>query len=464
MKKTLFRQLITYMLIFGIVLSVLSYFVIEFYFDDYYYSRQERSLINSADYLIKTYDSDGLTALKNILDEYSAEKGLSIHFLDAGTQTVYGSFLQGAGRQNIAALFNSTNIGKIFISSTTGQGASNNWVSYLAEAGDGSLLLTRISYSSMDAVVAIVRTFFVFFGITLAVLFIIFAFFFSQSMSRPLKELNSIAAQMGDLDFSLKYTGTREDEIGKLGATLNSLTSKLENTITQLKSELTKEKSLEKMRTQFTAQVSHELQTPLSVIKGYSEALLDNLYSKGETAKVYEILLNEAHKISNMVDDLLDLSQMESGVFIARKESFSLYSLIRKIYDRYTLLSREENFSIGLKSDYPERKMFFGDPLRIEQAVRNILSNAIKHTKPGGQIMMELVHKDSTTRISISNQGEKIADDDINHIFDSYYQGKNHRGGTGLGLSITRHIINLHGGTVAASNTNDGVALEILLP
>lgn len=78
--------------------------------------------------------------------------------------------------------------------------------------------------------------------------------------------------------------------------------------------------------------------------------------------------------------------------------------------------------------------------------------------------MMELVLKDGTTSITVSNQGEKIADDDMNHIFDSYYQGKNHRGGTGLGLSITRHIINLHGGTVSASNTNDGVELEISLP
>ncbi|MBN2557404.1 MAG: HAMP domain-containing histidine kinase [Clostridia bacterium] len=464
MKKTLFRQLIAYMLIFGIALGVLSYLVIEFYFDDYYYARQERSLINSADYLIRTYDLGGLAALLDILDEYSAEKGLSVHFLDAGTQTVYGSFLQGAGRQNISALFNASNIGKIFISSTTGQGSPNNWISYLAAADDGGLLLTRISYSSMDAVVSIVRTFFLLFGISLAVLFILFAFFFSRSMSRPLKELNSIAAQMGHLDFSLKYTGNREDEIGELGTTLNMLTAKLENTINQLKSELTKEKSLEKMRTQFTAQVSHELQTPLSVIKGYSEALIDNLYSKGETAAVYEILLNEAQKISDMVDDLLDLSQMESGVFIARKESFSIYSLMKKIFDRYSLLSREENFTIEFKSDYPEGKMFFGDPLRIEQAVRNILSNAIKHTKSGGRIMMELVLKDGTTSITVSNQGEKIADDDMNHIFDSYYQGKNHRGGTGLGLSITRHIINLHGGTVSASNTNDGVELEISLP
>ncbi|MDD5017997.1 MAG: HAMP domain-containing sensor histidine kinase, partial [Eubacteriales bacterium] len=283
-------------------------------------------------------------------------------------------------------------------------------------------------------------------------------------MSRPLRALNAIAHDMGELNFSMRYAGKRRDEIGQLGATLNALTTKLENTITQLKGELSKEKTLEKMRTQFTAQVSHELQTPLLVIKGYAEALADNMYEDEEAVRVYGILLNETQKISDMVSDLLDLSQMEAGAYVLRKEDFDIAALLRKIHARFSALPAEKLFSMRLDADDNGGAMYFGDPLRIEQAVRNILTNAIKHVKGGGNIAIRLSRAENKTLITIENEGEPIEKDDLPHIFDSYYQGRGEKRGTGLGLAVTRHIIALHGGRISVRNTVYGVVFEIALP
>lgn len=464
MKKTLFRQLLIYLLLFGIFLSICSYLIIEFFFTDYYYAQQEKSLIQNTNNLLIEYNQSNLTTFQLLLDDYISESGMAFLFLDNKTGSLYGSVIQGPGRQNLTTYFTSENLDNIFISTIGSQGSKSDWISYLVKTEDGNMILGRISYTSINEVVDIVQHFLLLFGISLAIIFALFAFFFSKSMSHPLKKLNNIAKKMSNLDFSMHYNGKRRDEIGELGKTLNELTSKLENTISQLQGELSKEKTLENMRTLFTAQVSHELQTPLSVIKGYTEALSDKIYTLDETPGIYDILLSETNKISYMVDDLLDLSQMESGAYILRKENFSLLALVEKIYDRNKMLQHDMKFILNLHIDYPKDILFFGDSLRLEQAIRNILTNAIKHVKENGIIKIFLQYKDNKTLVIISNQGDRIFNQDLPYIFNSYYQGKNHRSGKGLGLSITKHIITLHDGTIIAKNADDGVVFEIVLP
>lgn len=465
MRKTLFRQLITYLMIFFIVLCAVCYAVIEFYFDDYYYAQQKEVLRIRIQHLTTRYDQYGIKALEDDIDIYYSEYGISVNFLDVDSNRLYGAAMRGMGMHGLSAVMQPDNVGKFFVSdSGMGMGQDTSWLSYLTQTQDGNLILGRVSFESMNAVVHIVQQFLLYFGIAIAIAFVIFAFLFAKSISRPLRKLNDIAHEMGKLNFSMQYEGKRIDEIGQLGNTLNALTKNLENTITQLKGELSKEKTLEKMRTQFTAQVSHELQTPLSVIKGYAEALTDNVYEVDETSEVYSILLTEAEKISHMVDDLLDLSQMEAGVYVVRKQEFSLYDLVHKVYEHYRALPSDKRFTLTLDIDYPKDEMWFGDPLRMEQAVRNILTNAIKHVTNSGNIKISLVQANNRTTLSVENEGEHIPGSELNRIFDSYYQGKKHIKGAGLGLAITRHIVKLHDGKIAARNTDSGVIFEITLP
>lgn len=467
MRRTLFRQLITYMMIFFFILCSACYAVIEFYFDDYYYAQKKEVLLGRTSELAAQYNENGISKLEVGIETYYSEYGISVNFLDVRSNQLYGVAMYGMGKHNLAAIMKNENVGKFFISTSTGgmgMGQMTSWLSYLTQTKDGNLLLGRISYESMNAVVHIVQQFLLYFGIAIAATFIIFAFFFARSISRPLRKLNAIAHEMGNFNFSKKYEGGRIDEIGQLGNTLNGLTKKLENTINQLTGELSKEKTLEKMRTQFTAQVSHELQTPLAIIKGYAEALADNIYTRQETTGIYDILLDEAEKISNMVDDLLDLSQMEAGAYVIRKQKFSLYKLLNKMYEHYRTLPSKKPFNIHLHTHYPKDELWFGDPLRIEQAIRNLLMNAIKHVISGGNINITLLKTERQTHITIENEGEQIPPCDFQNIFDNFYQGKAAKKGTGLGLAITRHIIILHDGKITVRNNDNGVVFEVILP
>lgn len=464
MKKTLFRQLLSYLLVFGILLSMLSYLVIELFFDDYYYARQSSLLQDSTSALISTFDTSGLQPFLYEAEEMKAERGMSVHLYNPTAKALYGSDVQSSGRQNLMDIFDTYSPGEVFISSTGGQNSRINWLTYIQETQEGLLVMCRISYTNMDSVVGLVQQFFLFFGISLALIFMIFAFYLSKSISTPLIRLNKIAEGMGRLDFTMKYAGKREDEIGQLGQTLNTLTANLENTISQLKNELAKEKTLEEMRTVFTAQVSHELQTPLSVISSYAEALSDKLYEENETDEVYGIMLTESHKISRLVDDLLDLSQMESGAYVIRKKKFCLADLINKLYQTHKNLPSEKHFSFELTNTCDKDRLFFGDPLRLEQALRNIIGNAIKYVTDNGIIRFSLSEDKNHCIVKIFNSGLPIPEDELEEIFGSYYQGKNHREGTGLGLAITRHIIELHDGKIYAVNQIGGVEIVIELP
>lgn len=463
MKKTLFRQLLFYMILFGILLSAASWLVIEFLFDDYYYSQQKRLLATHSNELADEYNKSGVSGIQALIEEYSLDHSMSVHFFDSSTGIIYGTETQGPGKQGMLSTIKTAKRGEIFISTTGQMNNPKEWLSYVIETDDKNIIMTRISYTSMDSVVGLVQGFFLYFGMALGVIFIIFAYLFSKSMSRPLKELNEIAVKMGQLDFSHKYEGNRRDEIGMLGKTLNEITDRLENTISQLKGELSKERTLDKMRTQFTAQVSHELQTPLSVIKGYAEALADKIYSNEEIPGVYDILLTETDKISKMVNDLLDLSQMESGAYIVRKENFAIVPMVEKLFNRHKRFPYSKNFIMDIETRCSGSMMYNGDEVRLEQAVRNILANAIKHVSQNGRIKVS-VDCNGSVRINIFNSGDSIPEDDLPNIFNSYYQGSNNQGGTGLGLAISRHIVNLHGGSVFVNNTDEGVVFTITLP
>ncbi len=198
MKKTLFRQLLTYMLLFLALIGLLSYVVLEFYFDDYYYSRQEKALIEKTQYLADIYENSDFPDFLETMEDYMLEQGMSVLFLDVSNSRIYGSSTQGYGRMGLGTVFQREPGGEVFISSSTGHvGSASEWLSYLTKTNDGNLILGRISNASIDSVVSSVMDFALIFGLILAFLFIVFSYFFSRSMSRPLKILNAIAEKMG---------------------------------------------------------------------------------------------------------------------------------------------------------------------------------------------------------------------------------------------------------------------------
>ena len=337
------------------------------------------------------------------------------------------------------------------------------WLSYKEVAEDGSQIVGRIPLTSVNEVIEIVQKFLLMF---LAVIFassLLFAYFFASGISKPIVGLNRIATEMGNLNFGEKYRGSRQDEIGQLGKTLNHISDELEMTIVRLQDELNKERTLEKMRQRFTAQVSHEIQTPLAIIKSHAEALEDGIpESRQEESEYFVTIQQEADKISGIASDLLDLSQMESGVYRLKLEKHDGFDVIASVVERFSHAYPEK--TIRLKNLCDSGLVVAFDRKRLEQAFYNLLSNAIKHVSPDGVIAVQCERRAEQWVVSVYNTGDPIPESELDQIWKYFYKGESDIKGTGLGLAIVKGIIQCHGGKVAVKNEQNGVQFEVSIP
>ena len=296
----------------------------------------------------------------------------------------------------------------------------------------------------------------------------IWAFLFAKHFTRPILELNRIAQRMSLLDFSQKAAIERNDEIGKLGQSINHLSDQLDDAISelneknkQLQADVDKERQLDKMRKEFISNVSHELKTPLSLILGYAEGLKENVTQNDQNRDYYcSVIIDEAEKMDRLVHDLLNLSQIDSGVFHLQLTVFDISSLIADVLQKYHTILVERN--ISLETTIPSTCFVQGDQLRIEQVLFNFLNNAIEHAEGARQIHIAVTEKDfQHVHVSIFNSGLPIPPESLSKIWTSFYKVDKARtreyGGHGLGLSIVRAIQELHGNGYGVENTEGGI-------
>lgn len=213
---------------------------------------------------------------------------------------------------------------------------------------------------------------------------------------------------------------------------------------------------LETMRRDFVANVSHELKTPLTSIKGFVETLLEGAWEDKENSiNFLKIINNHADRLNTLINDLLDLSHIESKEIVLNKEKFSLANLVNEVMLGFK--SQGKKKAIQLTSDLPENLEIFADKSKIEQVLTNLINNAIKYNKEKGFVRVYAEQLAEKTKIVIEDSGSGIPVRDISRIFERFYRVDKARsrelGGTGLGLSIVKHIIELHGGTVGVEST-----------
>ena len=277
---------------------------------------------------------------------------------------------------------------------------------------------------------------------------------------------------MSNLDFSQKYRiKDTDDEIDNLGKSINTMSDKLEYTITELQknnSDLEKdieEKSkIDDMRKQFISDVSHELKTPIALIQGYAEGLIENVNTDEENRKFYaDVILDEANKMDNMVKELLELTKLEYGGRVFHNNFFDIIELIQEELRKYTVMIKENN--INIKFDLKEPICVYADETFIEQVVNNYLSNAIKNiTEINGEKYIEIkikLEKDNKVRISVFNTGRNISKENINKIWNRFYKEDTSRnrenGGTGIGLSLVKAIMDNYKNEYGVINKKNGV-------
>lgn len=334
-------------------------------------------------------------------------------------------------------------------------------------ASSGNYLLAVSSLQPVGEAVSVIKDLSIFFGAFGILLIMLLAFIFSNMVSKPLIRLNGTAARMAELDFSVRCEEKMNDEIGSLARNLNFLSDNLYNALNDLKaanSQLTedieKERQLEKMRKEFVAGVSHELKTPISLIMGYAEGLKDNLVEGVEKERYFNVIADEAGRMSNLINDMLDLSQLESGKFKLNMEEFYISELVKYIIGKFNRFFAEKQLNVELQMP-GEDIIVYADEFRIEQVISNFLNNAIRHTPEKGTISIAVKEMTSSVRVEIENQGNQVEEHELESIWQKFYKAEKSRnracGGTGLGLSIVRNILQLHGSEHGAENTGRGV-------
>lgn len=265
---------------------------------------------------------------------------------------------------------------------------------------------------------------------------LVISFFVSRSFTRPILEIKEASEKMASGDFTKRVSSKHSDEIGKLADTINNLGRQLSK--------------MEQLRKDFIANVSHELRTPLTLIRGYAETLRDVTGNDSEKReKQLGIIINETERLGGIVDDILNLSQIQSGYFNLEKSQFSIQDVLDNILTRYDVLSEKTGVKIQLLSS--SNAMLEADKTRIEQVLYNLINNAFNHTPNGGTITVKAINDCRTVRVEVSNTGIGIPEEDIPFIWDRYYKGEKtgdkRSEGTGLGLSIVKGVLEAHKAT-----------------
>ncbi len=362
---------------------------------------------------------------------------------------------------------------------------TQNGISYIllsAILDNGYLLYIRIPITSIEESVKISNNFlYLMAGFTILISAVIVSYI-SRKFGDPISELNDIAKKMSNLDFSHKFQITdADDEINNLGKSINTMSDKLEKTIKQLRDtniELEKdieEKSkIDEMRKSFISDVSHELKTPIALIQGYSEGLLENVNTDDENRKFYaEVILDETNKMDRLVKQLLELMKLEYGKREFENKEFNIVELEKEVIRKSQVMLEEKQIKTQFNTQ--EEIIVFADDFYIEQVITNYITNAIKHAEEVNKekyikIENEINKEKNKVRIKIFNTGENIKEEDLTRIWNRFYKVDESRnredGGTGIGLSFVKAIMSNYGNSYGVVNLENGVEfyLELDLP
>ncbi|MGH2735046.1 MAG: sensor histidine kinase [Actinomycetota bacterium] len=277
----------------------------------------------------------------------------------------------------------------------------------------------------------------------------------ARGMTSPLRDMAAATRAMARGDYRRRVTATSRDEVGELARSFNRMAAELAE--------------VDRVRKDLIANVSHELRTPLSALQAMLENLADGI--EEPDAATFETMLAQTERLGGLVEQLLDLSRLESGVIPLEREPF----VVRPVLEQSV---REAELSHKRRSDRPidvtwsvtpDDLRVDGDPERIHQVVANLVHNAVQHSPPGGRVWVTAIEQGASVRIEVADQGPGIAADEADRVFERFYRSDAARtssdGGSGLGLAIAKWIVDMHGGEIRVEPTRPhGCRMVVTVP
>ena len=392
---------------------------------------------------------------QGLATEYSDASSLRVTFIAANGTVIGESYLPS---NQLSQMDNHIERPEVLAAQEFGEGFSTRYSNtlktefiYFAKKVDQNhhgFKYVRMAQSlkSVKDVASTYREFY-FLIIGFMVIVIIIAWFLLKNwLTDPIQELTQAADDISNGDLSRRINiNTGGVEIDELATNMNQMAMTLDQDFRRIK-------RMEKVRSEFLGNVTHELKTPISSISGYIETLLEGAI-KDENVNIgfLERALENVQRLEELVTDLVEISRIETGELQMNYDYFNIYNLLKDIHkDAQQRNSNKKNIKINL--EVPDKKLFvYGDKGRLEQVIDNLLSNSMRYTDQG-HIRIKVLRRDNELVFSIIDTGIGISRKSINRIFERFYRADKARdrrkGGTGLGLAISKHIIEAHGSNI----------------
>lgn len=459
---------------------LLCWFINNTFLERYYLNNKMHAMLGAYQ-VINTFSNEGTLASENFDIQFQnlcAKNNIDIVILDAQAQTIKTSTnnYELLSKQLLNYLFDKKNLSDyrivadeekyqmIFLKDTRTQ---QDYMDLWGVFDNGNLFLLRTPIESIRESVTLANRFLAYIGMGAAVLAALIITMVSRKVTEPIKELTRISERMNHLDFEAKYQGKSKTEIALLGQNINQLSETLETTISELKSannellrDIEKKNEIEKMRTEFLSNVSHELKTPIALIQGYAEGLREGVNDDEESRNYYcEVIVDEAQKMNRMVQKLLTLNQLESGNQAISLERFDIIALIRNVLQASLLLCEQKKVQLRMEEYSPI--FVWADEYGIEEVFNNYFSNAMNHVDGERIIEVRVAVMEEKVRVSVFNTGMPIPEESIAHLWEKFYKVDKARtreyGGSGVGLSIVKAIMDSMNQNYGVLNYENGV-------
>ncbi|QUG86179.1 sensor histidine kinase [Bacillus nitratireducens] len=331
---------------------------------------------------------------------------------------------------------------------------------------DGSVtyIYAMASLQPVDEAVQMVQDYYIYIVAFVVVLIFLASFYYSKQIAKPLLKINDTTKKIAHLDFTEKIPITSKDEIGDLSQNINTLSNKLHSHIGQLEQDIEKERKLENTRKEFIAGVSHELKTPLSIMKSCISILKDGV-AEHKKDYYFQAMEKEVDKMDILILDMLELAKFESGTYNMKMDSFYIDGVIEEICEQLSAEIEKKELSVH-KHICPAEVI--GNQNRIEQVIVNFITNAIRYTPEKEDIIISTIDGKDHIKVCVENKGTHIEEEQLDKIWDRFYRvdaaRQRSQGGTGLGLAISKNILELHDAEYGVKNTEDGVLFYFYLP
>lgn len=445
-----------FLLLFGLFFATISLDIAaQYYFYDFAYPSYKQNQIYQLVYEIKEevpnfdrYTNDFFSYMNDLKSEYLIQ--YKLHSSDTS-------------QLNLDRLTNND----IFFESTNEEDVTvyHYYTKITFKGGEQWIIEVSYSLQVLGEMLSVFTNYYIFIFLILAILVLFFAIWLTEHITKPLLHMKRVTANIANINFSEKCKVTSDDELEELATNINVMSDNLNKTLTQLKDanerlqdDIAREREFEQMRSNFFSTISHELKTPLTIIKGIATRVKSKQMSQDEVKVQLESIVEEVDRMTMMVQDTLNYMKMENPEDVLEYSSFNLKMLIEHLNKKVEHLMGEKCLHIHLDLDdvYVE-----ADSDQIMTAVTNLYSNAIRYTPDGDHIYVTLKRQEDKVKFEIENTGIFIPESEIERIWEPFYRLEKSRnrdsGGTGLGLLITSKILQMHHSKYGVMNTDRGV-------